>query len=437
MKCSSCGTEQPTRNDDVLPRGWKRMGGSVLCRKCKKADLLTAVLSLPVWGFEGITADQFYDAFRQMTHEARLVANVAMREMLKADSLPVPKDDGKLSMPRLEADGKPIYRLASEVAPSFDSNSLASLLQRLRGAYSKYRLAIGAGWRSNAEFERRIAVPVKGSAWTAGYDGQGRPTASIRLGRKDAPGIRSQRITIRLAHDGREFGRQLGDWKRIVDGTAIKGEMMLCPITRRGGIVGAMARVCITKPRPPRRVGGVMEVDVGGGMLLRWKIRTPNRAGGENIRELAPIESDEAMRILNGRAAQRRRMMNDLKSERRGSDRRAKMMLALGDKSKRWANRLDTLLGQTTAAVIGAANRAGVGKIQFTVATNEIEADDPRDIAAFPWCSLRDRIRNKCAAEGIEFVELTPGPRVSDKKRLQAMAGLANAVNQLAGEVQR
>ena len=198
MKCDICQVEKDSGREDKLPRQWKRFGPQVLCAKCKKQSLANVVISMPIVGLVGLSWDEFYDYFRAASKEVRSASNIAMREYAKSDG--GVGADGKLVKWSPQSQ---VYGVCTAAAPGLDTNSLASLLNRLSGTYSRRRFDMHVtGVMSLPHFAKLQPVPLKGGSWKASLDDEGRPIVSLRLGSTKADERRDERFSVRLACGG-------------------------------------------------------------------------------------------------------------------------------------------------------------------------------------------------------------------------------------------
>lgn len=369
--CTGCGGSGLARAADRLPAGWKRFGAGTLCRKCKRASLVNVVISMPVVSCVELSQDELYLAFREASREARAVSNVLVRRFALADE--GLGSDGRLTKWKAPPDA---YHAARRVAPAFDTNSLGSLSHRLAGMYSSRRFDVHvSGTSSIMHFSRLQPVPIKGERWRAAFDEQNRPVVSLRLGSTDAAEPRDRRLTLRLA-GGSEFRRQLADFRRVVSGEAVQADMRLVPRYRDGKLRGIIARMTLTRAKPNRSADrtGEMLVTLGSGALCTWQ-------------GMPPIHLDEARNLVRGNAAVVQRMADDLKHERRHPGRhRAGIVHKMHERSRRYADRMKTLLQQTASKIIGFAKRQRFSAIRLTVG-------DTNELPEFPWMGLVATVR--------------------------------------------
>lgn len=376
-KCSVCGKE---KTGERFPSRWKRWADVVICQRCKKQSLVNRVISMPVVSAPKLTQDELYAMFRAAAKEHRVASNVAMREYAKIDE--GVDGDGKLKK------WKPtngVYASCREAAPGMDTNSLSSLLQRLSGTYSENRFAMHvAGKFSLPSFTRLQPVVIKGGSWKAGFDEHNRPTISVRFGSREAEGIRSERHLLRLA-GGREFARQLADFRKIVSGEATAADMRLCPRFVDGKLKGIMARMCLTTSRRERgERDGEMVVEVGGENLLQWN-------------PLPPIHLDEARGLVIGHRKRIQRLANDLKHERRSpTKRRESVSDVQGREAAKYDRAMKTFLERLVSHVVQWAGRQNKAAIRWRVSAC-------KSLPEFPWARLRDMVKIKCDSEGIAF----------------------------------
>lgn len=378
-KCSACGKE---KTGERFPSRWKRWADIVMRQRCKKQSLVNRVISMPVVSAPELTQDQLYGMFRAAAKEHRIASNVAMREYAKIDE--GVDSEGKLKK------WKPtngVYAACREAAPGLDTNSLASLLQRLSGTYSERRFDMHvAGKFSLPHFTRIQPVVIKGGSWKAGFDEENRPIISVRFGSRDAEGERSERHILRLA-GGHEFRRQLADFRKIVNGEAKAADMRLCPRFIEGKLKGIVARICLTAERKEKQEAeGDLLVKAGDGALIQFG-------------PLPPIHIDEMRGLVIGHRKRIQRLSEDLKHERRSPRaRRESVTDVQGREAAKYDRAMKTHLERIVCHVVKWAERNRKAAIHWRQGSTEI-------LPEFPWARLRDMIKIKSEAIGIVFSE--------------------------------
>lgn len=218
--CHRCRAEG--KRPGKLPRGWKRHNAHVWCDRCWHANYVLRAISIPVVRplGDGIGWSELRAAVNEAWAAATSLANWASTQCYAGD---VQRDPGQEKMPKAVLPY--LYPAARQRFPQIPSQAVVGQLHRVQRNYSASRYEViwtcGASLRSY-RYPQPAAVPNQ--AWTASYEPAGKdggdpvPCVSVPL-----PG---GRFLLQL-RAGRDFARQLADFRQIVNGTAVQGELSL------------------------------------------------------------------------------------------------------------------------------------------------------------------------------------------------------------------
>lgn len=171
---------------------------------------------------EGIGWPELRTVLRDSWGQATSMTNWITSRMFAGDVVRTP-DAEKLD--KFEFDGKPLYHECRAKWPDFRPTSLASLMNSLQGKYRKKRYELiwtGASSLPSARYPQ--PYPVHNREWKplfvpAGKDGgDWVPAVEVPLV--------GGKMLLQLAQ-GRNWRRQVADFRKFVAGEAIKGELAL------------------------------------------------------------------------------------------------------------------------------------------------------------------------------------------------------------------
>jgi hypothetical protein len=398
--CSICNTEGESP-DENLPRKWKRIGESAICGSCVSQGYATRQVVVPVIKpLEG-TWDEFGKALRECWSESTAVSNLIIREVAKLD--PPPTSGEKIQ--KFKPDTKPIYALAREQWPQFDTGALSALMQRVVKVYQATRFDVVRGSRSLPDFRYPTPYPVRAQNWQYSRGPNGEHLLSVRLGSTAADGPRGKRWTL-LLKGGSEYARSIAAMKRIGEDVR-QGELLL--VGRRSGQGGrkvedkpagggnerkaaVLARITLTMPRAAAKEGRTLQLKRDAEGLLIWVLDD----------RVMKLNADQAFQWIAADAEARQRMSEDMKREKRWPRRvRRNMVRRMEVRSSKRGNRMKTFCQQSAAMLAGFCARNGVAKVEY-------DASGGRE--QFPWFQLEGAIENRLTMDGVAFEKLKVTP---------------------------
>lgn len=381
--CTGCGMAKAAKR---CPRGWKQMPAGPLCPDCREG-FATRVVTLPVREVVEPAGTRMLDSLRECWRLATDLANWCQLEMLRRDVRRTP------DMERLPAYAvPPMYSIAIRdrgcpIAERFGgcAGSAAAIVRECEQR-----------WRNHPRFGR-FPVLWRGESAAATYTypypwivraqearlewaGES-PTLSVTV-----PGGRN---LYRLAV-GREFGRQLGQVRAVLEGRGRLGDAKLTARWKGGKIIGVDARIAATLPVTAKVTGQTAIVRTGNDALVI--VETPDRD------HTFDIHAQHLRGVLAAYERWRHRASVDLKYEKRWpAHTRKRIVDGQRDRVQRHHARLKTGIEQIASQVVGYCVRHGCGTIVY--------ADEDRGAIPgnFPWRQLRERLSLTAANHGLEF----------------------------------
>jgi len=209
--------------------------------------------------------------------------------------------------------------------------------------------------------------------------------------------IARKRYRLRL-RGGSEFRRQYYSFKQIVSGEAVPGEMALyrtkdnsshrTGTQESGQRYRVMCKLVAWLPRTNQVENGT------GTLYVRTDSDSMIIAFNAKEEKLWTIHADQIRRW----SAEHRRRLNRWSDDQKAEDR----PVASFGKRREWAaekyrHRMDTFIHQTAAKVVNYAARR-----RFAVM--EYDDSDRRFCPQFPYFQLCEKVAEKVAAKGIEFI---------------------------------
>lgn len=152
--CSVCGKSVEATK---LPRGWKRMMDAVHCDECWRKQYVLRAVTMEVLRplGDGIGWPELRAILRTSWGQATSMTNWIMGRMFAVDQ---PRTPDMKKLGKFDFDGKPLYHECREIWPEFRPTSLASLMQALRGKYSKKRYDVL--WTGEASLPSAVSPAI-------------------------------------------------------------------------------------------------------------------------------------------------------------------------------------------------------------------------------------------------------------------------------------
>lgn len=320
--------------------------------------------------------------------ESTSLANWAVHELAKSDVVRTPDMERlpKMSWPYLYGIWTAGYdRRQWWTGASASANCIFRAVSK---RYAKDRYAV--------VWQRRQALPtfrypypyrVHNRDWRLSWP-ENRPAVNLPL-----PG---GRIDV-ILRSGAEYRRQLRTLRRV-GSDAKAGELLLKQNRRTKQLVAIFV---LTLPGSDRRDGKTMSVTTHADHFIVARIEhgEPWILNGDHVRRWIAAHRNYLERISEDVKHEKRWPR---RTRRHINEQRAARCRKQNDRLKSWAH-------ETTAQLIGYAQRRGVGII-------ELNLSDQSYLESFPWHDWREKLAYKCDAAGItlnvasgDVVDETPG----------------------------
>lgn len=371
--CAGCSAER-TKPEKRLPAGWKRISEEVLCTDCVGKRYVLRAVSIPVASPER-EWKEFRGALKEMWQATTQASNWILTELYARD-IRRSKDDQK--MPPMPA----IY-LYPEIRgrfPQLPSQTVAALEQVVKKKYRAMRYKIL--WTCEAalptyRYPAPFAIPNQGWSIT---EEDNRLFASVRIG--------DERWRLKL-RGGHSFRRQRAAALQIISGEAIQGELAL--------IESGDKVVCKMVAWLPRPQQGDMK---GRSGILRVRTETESMivALNEKDDKLWVYHADHLPGWVRQHKRQLDRWSDDTKAEQRPVPSFAERRTAVVEHQRR---RMQNACHEIAAMIANYADRRKFASVRYD--------DTERNFCEqFPWFRLREMLKEKLDAHGIQF-ELASG----------------------------
>lgn len=383
MRCASCKSEKG--DEKRLPRGWKRLAEQTYCAKCWTAKYMLRAIVMRVVSPVDMEWQQLRDTLKEQWITMTRLANWATTECYVRDC----RRNGDAKMPPWKAPY--LYPEARTLFPSLPSQAVASALQHYQAKYraARYRV-IWTAEQVLPTYRYPQPAVAHNATWKAEIGDDERPYVSLRLG--------EQRIKLRLM-GGYRYRRQLGAFRQIVGSEAIQGELQIYrrrtagqnrdgqergDSQRRGFDLLVKMVAWLPKPAAKER-SGTLYVRTDSDSLLV--------ALDSKDQRLWVVHADHARRWVAEHTRRLNRLNDDQKSEQRPvpsfADRR-------GDYALKFRDRMNSLIRDTAAQVVGFADRRNFAEIRY-------DDSDQQYVGRFPYHELKSRIETLCDERTIIF----------------------------------
>lgn len=405
MKCSSCGVEKktkPTAKGYRLPKGWKRHNG-VWCNKCWKSKYVLRAITIPVVRplGEGVGWPQLREALKEVWAITTAATNYVTTNLYVND-VRRGQEEKMPAMPKVY-----LYPDLTEQFPQLPSQSVASIENSQKAKYLRRRY--GVLWTNseslpNAKYPQSAISPSQ--SWTAKYVPAGKsggdlvPAVLVTL-------LRGERYLLQLK-GGKDFHRQLRDFRDIVEGRAIQGEIAI--LRKRVGGNGHDNRNGLSA----RDGGGQKFATRVMVKIAAWfpRKQTADRKGTLYVRSdsdaflVALDEKQNKLRIWNADhvrrwIAQHRRQIqrwsDDQKAEQRKPRRRHASFQSRREAAvHKFRNRIESAIKETSAQITGVAVRLRFAHVVLDITDRSYFGE-----GRFDWSGFHTYLAQRLNQDGI------------------------------------
>lgn len=388
IRCDCCRVERKTSTTAKgirIPMGWKRHQDTIYCGDCWKDRYVLRAVSLPIVG----PADGEWKELRACLSgawgDSTSLHNWALSTLYQRDMeatvLPA-RREGKAKLPPMAKCY--LYPEARELFPAIPSVSVASMLQAVEKRYRAARYEVcwtGASSLPNYRYPAPFSAPNQ--SWSAEYDESQRPVVSVRIG--------EQRWLLRL-RGGARRRRQLGSFRQIVSGEAVKGEIAIYrkragETSNDGGVrdrengqrvsYDVFVKMVAWLPRPTQADRGRT-----GSLFLRTAQDALMVAVDTEGERIWTLHHDHVRRWQAEHAKRLQALSDDQKAEQRPDPSFGARRAALIEKQHR---RMDTAIKEAARQIANYARRRRVAEVV-------LDDTERRFAASFPWHALKSRL---------------------------------------------
>lgn len=192
------------------------------------------------------------------------------------------------------------------------------------------------------------------------------------------------RVVLRL-RQGREFGRQLGMLRQILDGTAKKGEAALYR-DRKGHLLCKMVGTFPVRPPDTAPANACfLHTDPNALLVAEVNGRSATITNGDHIRRCVSLHK----RFVQRAGEDKKREVRMDHQQRRN------LNIAVENRCDKQRHRVDTAIHQVTAQVVRFCERQKVGIVVYDDANQSFIPE------GFPWFTVCERLKYKLEDVGI------------------------------------
>lgn len=373
-----------------MPRGWKRHNERTYCGPCWQRAWCLRAITIPVVRplGEGIGWPELRQALTAAWSQTTAATNWLVSQLFVRDEQRQPGQEKIAKMPKLY-----LYPELRARFPELPSQVCSSLENSIKSKYARRRYQ--ALWTCeaslpNARYPQPAIAPSQ--SWRPEYVPSGKeggdlvPAIHVTL-------LAGERFLLQL-RGGKEFARQIADFRKLCDGTAIKCEMA---ILRKRANTGDG-----TNGTKERDSGGQKQQHTILVKLVGWFPRTVRseegtllvRTSGEEClvaldekgAKLRTWHCDHVRRWIAQHKAQLQRWSDDQKAEQRPL---AKFQSRREAAAIKFRNRIESHQKELVAQICGIAKRQRYNAIRFD------DSDRSYFGSAYNWSGFRQKLLNK------------------------------------------
>ena len=419
-----------------LPMGWKRLAGPT-CSSCMGDDYVGRVVSLPVVRVMGHEWQEMRPFFNETFSKSSRLLNWATMKLLAAEPILSP---GTTKLPKApevslykEFHG---YPLRSEWDGA--TSSASTILNAHHAKWKKMRFDVLISQKKSPPFcKKRAPFTISSQSFNLEVTTDGQLLFHGN--------VNGRNLTLVLG-SSRDMWRQIENFKKIANGTAIKGQAILVEQKAKSvghnqpGIVHrppggmnrfrthVMLKIFCQLPKPPVSEDrpNVLTVVTDPNAMFVCSINTNHswNVNGDDIRQstfahhnflrktqevndTVKQQSAEMAVVVSKYQAWRQRFSEDMKHSRRTSRERRKLNQATENRAIKYRNRTKTWCLQRIADLIRHAKAAKVGVIIYDDTCRSF-------LPSFCWADFKQWLTDKCEFERIELRKIADEPDLDD-----------------------
>lgn len=395
--CGLVKASQPRADGEVkLPKGWKQFGDRIYAppcvRRCFKLRSLGFTVASVVCGFEGESwsvqectrgRQTFHQALARSQADCRRAYNLALVELAKADSKPLEPGPKGPKLPKFSATDVNLYPLGRTLFPDLDSQSLGSLLVKVRSKYLEKRFERRVLGRTTLPEQTRVPLPIPSKDAKVTVSDQHQPFVRVR--------IHGERFTLRLRNTPNRphhnFYRQVAALERVLAGEGSYGEVVLD--RRRDGTIACRVLVYLPMEKIERTDRKIIVRTCKDRL---WSVQIDERE------EAFVLNNDQIRKRISRHLIRLHRLSQDQKFERRLPEGERTGINGyretICNKQNHWLN---DVCHKASAMLAGLVILVGAGTVEY---------DDTETgfAESFPLFRLRSLCQQKVEAKGGTFV---------------------------------
>ena len=413
MNCAGCKKSietKPTKaGNERVPHGWKRHAGQCWCPKCWQERWVLRAVTIPVVKplGDGVGWDQLRDALREVWGETTAATNWMVSQLFVRDE---PRRPGVDKCPKMRKIY--LYPETRHQFPNLSPTTAAALENSTKSRYAKRRYEVLWTCEAslpNARYPQPAITPNQ--AWSAIYQPAGKdggdpvPCVSLAL-------MAGKKFLLQL-RGGRDFRRQLGDFKQISDGVAIPGELAVLrrrasSNDRRNGTTdrdsGAQKQRYRVMVKMVAWFPRLNSYPANGVLTVRTQGDCFAMALDEKANKIRVWNADHVRRWIAEHRSRLQRWSEDQKAEQRPvasfQSRREAAVL-------KFRNRISSFIREISAQIAGVSKRMHFACVQLDDSDRSYIGD------RFDWSGFRTYLAQRLNQDGvtIEFASDEVAPK--------------------------
>lgn len=407
--CCHC---QKSKEGKRLPPGWHKHNGTH-CDGCWKKKYVLRAVTIPVVRplGEGVGWPELRVALRDAWGHCTSLANWALSQLFARDVHRGP--DSPAKMPTMKRCY--LYPEAAEIYKGkLAAQTVSSILQSVEAKYREKRYQ--TNWTGEASLaSHRYPQPIvqHNQQWKplyvpAGKDGGDEvPAVSISLGAGEDSDTTTRRWLLQL-RGGREFRRQLADFRMLVEGRALMGQLDIIRKTMHGANRPTSGAA---RDSGGQQVGTQVLVKMVGWFPRRERVESSGVLRVHTDADcflVALDEKDNKIRTWNADHIRRWVAEHTRRLNRWSDDAKAEQRPVPTFQSRREAacqkyrNRMKSFIQQVVAELVGVAARRRFAEITLD---DSLRTYLPR----FDWSGFRSRLAVVCDSHNIVLTPASGG----------------------------
>lgn len=396
--CHTCNTKCEVNITSTgksrVPQGWKRIPDdldNMMCGECWKQKYVLRAVSIPVFGPDNGTWEELREELREAWGQSTAIANAVISALWAEDlkGVRAARAAGETKCPKAPNNIN-LYAIAKQTAPNAISANIATITQAVSKKYKAKRYDIvWTGESSLPSFRYPYPYSISNQRWKLEVDDKG-PVIIVRLP--------TYRWNLRL-RTGPRYRRQLIQLKKIADGSAVQGELVILRQRAKDGKItdrpsnnqrvkfDTIVKIIAWFPRPaqPReRSGSLMVRSVPDALLV---------AVNSEDQRIWTLNFDHVRRWHSEHKKRLQRLAEDQKAEQRPVpsfiDRRRQQV-------EKHNNRMSSAINEASRQLVNFAVRRRVTEIVY-------DNTDQSYASSFPWQALKTRIKTLCNEAKIDL----------------------------------